>query len=76
MPREPAGLGKPHPELWKPPYKGHGSYSSLLKSLRQAQHEVSAFVQACKDVEQELKFLKALMLRSLVKSLVNNMWFV
>jgi hypothetical protein len=37
---------------------------------------VSAFVQACKDVEQELKFLKALMLRSLVKSLVNNMWFV
>jgi hypothetical protein len=39
-----------HGDVWKPPNESHESYSLLLKSLRQVRHEVSAFVQACKDV--------------------------
>jgi hypothetical protein len=39
-----------HGDVWKPPNERHESYSLLLQSLLQAQHEVSAFVQACKDV--------------------------
>ncbi|CAK9236456.1 unnamed protein product [Sphagnum troendelagicum] len=40
-----------HGDVWKPPNERHESYSLLLESLLQAQHEVSAFVHACKDVE-------------------------
>ncbi len=39
-----------HGDVWKPPNQRHESYSLLLESLLQARHEVSAFVQACKDV--------------------------
>jgi hypothetical protein len=67
-----------HGDVWKPPNKRHESYSLLLASLVYARRAVMAFVQACKDVGQELKLLKALMPTSalLVKSLVNNMRFV